>query len=733
MRIEIFDRLTRKKVDGLSGHEILPGRYQLLAVVDGKNKLTINSFPAHSGDFFVPNQHGTFLLTSDEGDKIFAGYFTNDFWPPDRERDSLFQFGRILTDVIESGGSWLDWIDVTPITPGISERARLLSFEESIDTNVKYLREICRRPITHLRIEDEREPISRARKVSTRAVQYLAGHTEDWQYKKVRSVVPKRILTEVAEEELNIYENQVTVRLIDHLSRYLKARLDELKKLESELDFVVFDKESSHWFQKRVAFLVAESLKAEKEKVLGSVGKTIKHLEKSYRKVSQLKDSRLYRTIPRQAKVAPQLRKTNIFANSDAYRHVSELWQEWLQQNQIDKISGEEYFANEQYIHKGFDYFSVLLILRSLKDLDFNPTNKNSAQIKPGVKIQFNNHHDDEGLYFTWNENGTITLELEGPNNAYSGLRFIPLLASLRTTTDFQLLEKIINKAISSKTDSWKDIILYSGELPQTEDLSVIDFRLHTLANDLPQFFAQQIGFLPISTYEFGSIERVARAIRWIVAGNKYLNYPIHLDAPKFYELELLREKRWLIKDSEGRIALIRTPDEREKKAWSKKIDKEIRRCMSHGAKQKREKLALEDLKGEIEKGINQLESLKYCPVCGNQNQSDMEVLDQNNFECICNACGSRWGTRVCGSCDNQFPFISVGGMNLTEKQTTQDWIDKKVGRDVLAIPCWIEPVGNNFICPECGHCTNDRSQKSKKCARCNFIHSFSIGGKNDS
>ena len=53
--------------------------------------------------------------------------------------------------------------------------------------------------------------------------------------KTFRGIRPKNVLSLVREELLDIYENRVTVRLIDHLLVYLRRRIRDVEKLRNEL------------------------------------------------------------------------------------------------------------------------------------------------------------------------------------------------------------------------------------------------------------------------------------------------------------------------------------------------------------------------------------------------------------------------------------------------------------------------------------------------------------------
>src|SRR5262249_55048479 len=157
-------------------------------------------------------------------------------------------------------------LDLSPLVPGMSNRVEFQRFEQLLKENVGHLKEVCRRPRTHLRVEVERMAVSRARRFPAQAANYLAAHTEDWERPTLRSVVPKRILATVREDQFDIYENRVVVRLVDHLAVYLRRRIREVTRLLRVFEEAAGNHDAaaggSHWRQRRIYKLWGETLDA---------------------------------------------------------------------------------------------------------------------------------------------------------------------------------------------------------------------------------------------------------------------------------------------------------------------------------------------------------------------------------------------------------------------------------------------------------------------------------------
>lgn len=114
--------------------------------------------------------------------------------------------------------------------------------------------------------------------------------------------------------------------------------------------------------------------------------------------------------------------------------------------------------------------------------------------------------------------------------------------------------------------------------------------------------------------------------------------------------------------------------------------------------------------------------TLQVCPVC--HSTGSFTPLDNQSFRCECSECGSSWGTRTCGSCGKKYPFIQLAGIESHMRQLS--WIDRTLGRDVLAIPCWKENNQVTFICSFCGTCSQAQQVSVETCIRCRNSHSLS-------
>jgi len=186
------DRLTGRRVSTPPLTGTLVGRWVLDAdTVD----VSMNSAAAAAGDFLVPEVSGHWHVLTGDGERQ-SGTVARAHAPEELEAESVRTIGDRLEELVESGATWLEWIDVVPLVPGISEQVELLPLERLIQDqrNFGALKAICLKPRAHLHVEVERSPVSKARRVPAAAASYLAAHTEDWDRPLLRSILPKRIL-----------------------------------------------------------------------------------------------------------------------------------------------------------------------------------------------------------------------------------------------------------------------------------------------------------------------------------------------------------------------------------------------------------------------------------------------------------------------------------------------------------------------------------------------------------
>lgn len=723
MSIRVRDRLGAigEAHDGAA----LLGR--LLMREGASGELFMNSLPAREGMFVVPESSGRWHLL--RGSERVEGTISRSQMLDPLDVASIRAVGRSVRELVGQGGTWLDVLDVSPLVPGMSNRAELQPFEQLLQESVGHLAEVCRKPRTHLRVEVERMAVSRARRFPAQAANYLAAHTEDWERPTLRSVVPKRMLATVREDEFDIYENRVAVRLVDHLMVYLRRRVHEVTRLLRVFEEAAGNHGAgaagSHWRQRRIYTLWGKAVDASESK--RKAERTLAQVKHLLFAISGMKDSVLYREVPRRATVGTTLTMTNILGDDAHYQRVAELWLQWARLGQERAVPPRAYFEEMQDLCRAFDSFALLLTLRALDQLGFAPSNREQplstcmAEVRKGSRI----------VRLSWAmADGAISLCGEG----VEPLRVVPLCSSLAALDDEQL-RGVLGDADAHAVSGATTVILY----PAPSDADALDHlapelggRLCSLAHEVVKAGQRAVGFMPVSPWDIGSVERMARQLRWATTAPTLLSYP-PIARPDLAHLPELGRGGALgmIVDTEGRI--VRAPRDGDKErlqrlveasdAHVKSLDKERGLASREaGANVRKKELnaaivaakarlaALERFQREFLVAVRLFDDLLGCPTCSKRAD---ETRDFNasgpSFRCACSGCKTRWGTIACRGCSGRIPFLRLGQDTWAQLSGGVGWIDRVLGADVLAVPSAavdapgrIQQIG--FACPSCGH-----------------------------
>ncbi len=725
MSIRVRDRLGA--IGEARAGAALLGR---LVVREGApGELFMNSLPAEDGMFLVPEAAGRWRLLR-EAERV-EGTFPRAQMLDPLDVASIRTVGRDLGELIEGGGTWLDVLGLSPLVPGMSNRAEFQPFEQLLTESVGHLAEVCRKPRTHLRVEIERMAVSRARRFPAQAANYLAAHTEDWERPTLRSVVPKRILATVREDQFDIYENRVAVRLVDHLVVYLRRRVHEVTRLQRVFEEATGNHGAaaagSHWRQGRIYRLWGATLDASEAK--RKAERTLAQLKHLLFTISGMKDSVLYREVPRRAAVGTTLTMTNILSDDAHYRRVAELWMEWARLGQELAVRPRAYFEEMQDLCRAFDSFALLLTLRALDQLGFEPTNLE----RPLSECEAEVRHGSRVVRLSWAKtDGAIALHGEGVET----LRIVPLCCSLAALDDEQI-RGVLADADAHAVNGVTTVILY----PSPSDAAAFERlapelagRLRSLAHEVSKAGQRAVGCLPVSPWDIGSVERMARQLRWVTTAPTFLAYPPMIARPDLPELG--REHTWL-EVAGKQLRIMRAPLEyeavpaqrlvsdaavhlkrleAERGSVSRELREEVRgRGATGGANARKKELnseivdaekrldSLRQFERELSQAVAVLDDLLRCPTCGRHADSrrDFRPMDEC-FACTCAGCSTTWGTIACGRCSGSIPVLRLHGTAWATSAGGPGWVDRMLGADVLAAPRVLGPEVE-FICPNCG------------------------------
>ncbi len=611
---------------------------------------------------------------------------------------------RMMGEGIENaclGHGWLHWLDEPPLMPPVDDVLDETELEQVLAKKLGHLEAVCRRPRMHLKLEEERQLVSRCKRPSMRAAQVLASHSEDWERKTLWGVRPKRILGMVRDDLYDLYENRLAVALVGRLDEALVQRIREVRRIVLAARSMnewskTLEEGRNHWRARRVCNLWGDLWKD--KGLLERAEEALTRLMRLRQRVLGLRDTVLYKKIGGRRRTV-QLHMTNVLTHDDLYRGVVELWKAWERHVLPGDDSPQTLWEREQKAARGMSLFAALVLVHALDALRIEPAEGfEDTPLMPGASILLTGAGGS--LELTWSEDtGALVLQ---PDHG-EALRLLELPAMLEA---------------SLATEGWLEsldedcTLLFHLCSDQPRALGQVRVRLHGPGpKRLPATLCS------VAPWELESVERVARALRWQIWGGLYRSFPKQIDFPRRSWRPPGSPPEW-VRQADGSFVVVaparngagwpelerrREHAAREVRRVQKRIDdldprkKEDRKHLRKQLADFQREQQLDDLTCQaLREAATWTRSLLACPTCpDNATPYDFEAAG-GQFRVTCPSCGTTWGLRECAHCDQPFPFIDFPD-NEPGAQPLE--VDRHYGCDVLAFPV-AEDV---YLCTRCG------------------------------
>ncbi|GAA2894625.1 hypothetical protein GCM10010517_59350 [Streptosporangium fragile] len=529
------------------------------------------------------------------------------------------------------------WLRENVFMPDTKNRSGLNALDKAIIEDWRALKTVCWRPHDRLETRPEIVRAARARRVPPAGLMRLASHTADWAGVEHGRIHPHRLLSLNFAENLDFYENRVAAQLVDRLRAYLTARIDELDNLArsmADLDQYRYHDalgRAQSWRKTdRLAHLVAAAV-ASTEGQAVVVQETVATLRTARDRVLGLQSSPAYRHASRRLRVPLRLLRTNLFANDDNYHRVGTLWDQWLVRHEAERDLRK---AADAEFSSCYGLYVATLAVRACQVLGFSPVDPSAPFPRSGSGIDLSD------------SSRTITCHLEpdGIRMSMDGRILVHVKAvqeSLSAHSSAAAAQEAVNQLYAALGDDGPVIVAYPGLRHERENLPQSLRRALHSSGPSRGSPASLIGVVPVTPLEIEGIERLARALRWVVHG-----FPMRDEYPP------------------AQLAG-RTP-------------------------------TAEDLR-EADGGRAQ--HILRCPLCGAAN-AKFSARGGDTFHCRCGDCEGTWGTRLCGRCSRRYPVLWPKNAKATGDDGDQ--LDLAFGADLLAMPCTSPEAGTRFRCPWC-------------------------------
>ena len=616
----------------------------------------------------------------------------NSAWPgtkqdlerPDSDSEpseTLYQSLRSLADTLRPllGKNLQRWQKMVPMDPTITADLALRDYETDLIQALPHIETLSHNPRGHLTIEEIREEVGRARRVSHRAVATLAAHSEDWQTRTFLGVRPRRILAESRQDQWDIYENRAVATLRKRILGVLNPRLQKLNQILRALDEASEHSAAmrgTRFRARRLYELWGEAFESHPSR--DRLAKLIADLETARTKLLALADTFLLRQIPNFSAVESPLHSTNVFQSDEHYRQVFNLWHKWERVASVRPPTPDERASKRRRACEDWDLFVLLLTIRACRQLGLAPAGTAAQMITSGARIALERHwtlqiQSDRSILLEW--------------NATPCLQIVGLYTNWAAHSE-KHAASAFNELLQAQEHRHPVLIVSvddSSALPPDWSSGVLK-TFHRLRS--ASLLADNLGLAEASPLKIDSTELVARAIRWVTAEEEWPKLPISKSVPGWAEAwpELTRQEgfsergqeilfsrppsEFLVEDAKVRVSrekeqLQHTVVARENLKIEERHAKGDRRALADINIRKKELSARE---AQVEKTCNisllicdclvdvreRFLQIECCPCC----RSSLVERQEGANIMTCLDCGSEWGRRPCPRCHTDYAFI---------------------------------------------------------------------------
>lgn len=253
------------------------------------------------------------------------------------------------------------------------------------------LLKICRDPKKTLAYMQEVVAMEKAKKVDSESIRHLASHTQYIRdINEQNEVIPSKILSTYAEDNIGIYENRFIKSLINRVIVFLDTRL---KLMDENLESISADeiryknniKLSHRKIDLEMNIKISNEILDETQKARELFDKTKNALDK-YR---ALKGTGLYQAVAKLKDVVPPIMKTNIILHNPYFKIAYNLWLYIDRTTEVgyNVQSDEKTNDDDDVILNDFNHIGVFLIndlmhQRGIQSLEAFDGEKNVRELK---------------------------------------------------------------------------------------------------------------------------------------------------------------------------------------------------------------------------------------------------------------------------------------------------------------------------------------------------------------
>ncbi|MFP4078271.1 MAG: DUF2357 domain-containing protein [Candidatus Izemoplasmataceae bacterium] len=222
----------------------------------------------------------------------------------------------------------------------------------AIEKYYQNLNRITRKLKSTLRYEEEILPVEKTKRIDPRTIRHLSSHTENIRnIDDEGEIVPSKLLSAQSEIEYGIYENRFIMTLINRLERFIRERLNLIKKdLKGErkthlqYDSAFSFNESDY----EMTINLKQKQIIDKQNINEHNQYIYDRASNLHKLVTNLKNSEFMRIMKPYKEVSAPIMKTQIILKNPDYKNAYLLW------IFLDKYYKLDYELDTKTIHKRF-------------------------------------------------------------------------------------------------------------------------------------------------------------------------------------------------------------------------------------------------------------------------------------------------------------------------------------------------------------------------------------------
>lgn len=269
------------------------------------------------------------------------------------------------------------------------------SFLEDIKNTIPFALNICTTPRKHLRVEDEILDVELVKRISPASLQHLSSHSEHWKARTITGLIPSRMLAQVYEDDINIYENIFFKKAIEKIMLYVSEKDTEVKKAlaqkNSLIDWEQYGNMLSDYKRgEMLKKLLPEYDFDEEDFRREQFKELIASLENLEKILSSIISTSFYQCINRFKSIQLPIQPTNIIKMDNRYNELFKLWNKLLTLKEKDKKQDSLTGATIDDINYYYLLYVQLLLVYGLNILGLNKNQDSYMDILDGGLSKLN-------------------------------------------------------------------------------------------------------------------------------------------------------------------------------------------------------------------------------------------------------------------------------------------------------------------------------------------------------